>query len=80
MEISAIGKLLSAAVSVGTDLRASKRNFCSIDEGAETVPLRFNRLFAETSAYTGNPATSGTFASQEFPTSGPAAQCSEASG
>src|SRR5689334_15218762 len=32
MEISAIGKLLSAAVSVGTGLRASKRNFCSRDE------------------------------------------------
>ena len=28
------------------------------------------------SAYTDNPATSGTFAGQEVPTSGPAAQCS----
>ena len=37
MEISAIGKLLSAAVSLGTGLRVSKRNFCSRAEGAETV-------------------------------------------
>ena len=51
MEISAIGKFLSAAVSVGAGLRASKRNFCR-DEGSETVPLRFNRLFAETKAPT----------------------------
>ena len=54
------------AGKAGLDETASR------DEDAKTVPLRSNRLLAETRAYAGNPATSGTFASQEVHTSGDA--------
>src|SRR6516162_7032314 len=43
-----------------------KRNFCSRDKGAETVSLKFNRLFAETRRSYTQPRHFGHFASQEL--------------
>jgi hypothetical protein len=77
MEISAIGKLLSAAVSVGAGLRASKTEFLQQRRRRRNRSIEIqSAICRDKSAYTDNPATSGTFASQEVPTSGPAAQCS----
>jgi hypothetical protein len=52
------------SISVGGGLRARKRNFCRQRLSAETVSLKFNRLFAE-SLVRANRDTSGT-ASQEL--------------
>jgi hypothetical protein len=43
-----------------------KRNFCGRDKGAETVSLKFNRLFAETRRSYTQPRHFGHFASQEL--------------
>jgi hypothetical protein len=43
------------SISIGGGLRARKRNFCRQRLSAETVSLKFNRLFAETKPRTRKP-------------------------
>jgi hypothetical protein len=53
-------------VSVGSGVYARKWNFYGRDNGAETVSLKFNRLFAETRRSYTQPRYFGHFASQEL--------------
>ena len=68
----AIACTRTEALSVAVAVRGNGTR----DERAETISLKFNRLFAETGCSYTQPRHFGHFASQEIATSGTVAQCS----